>query len=109
MNIPGLSSLGGLGKLLDPGALVKDVVNGFLPKDMKVVGDVAGAVVDLKTGNFLGAAQLGMEAVKDLPQAAKGLQGDAAKGSSNPQGQLSNGAQSALEPPPLPASQRDKP
>ena len=65
---------------------MKDVVNGFLPKDMKVVGDVAGAVVDLKTGNFLGAAQLGMEAVKDLPQAAKGLQGGAANGSSNPQG-----------------------
>lgn len=104
----GLGNIGGIGKLLDPGALVKDVVNGFLPKDMKVVGDVAGAVVDFKTGNFIGAAQLGMEAVKDLPQAAKAMQGDAANGS-NPQGQLSKAAQSALEPPPPPASQGEKP
>ena len=33
MNIPGLSNLGSLGKLLDPGAIVKDVVNGMLPKE----------------------------------------------------------------------------
>jgi hypothetical protein len=40
MNI--LGNLGGLGKLLDPGAIVKDVVNGMLPKEMGAVG-AAGA------------------------------------------------------------------
>ena len=78
--IPGLGSLGPIGKLLDPGALVKDVVNGVLPKNMAVVGDLAGAVVDFKMGNPIGAVQHAMEAVHDLPQAAKGLQQGAAAG-----------------------------
>jgi hypothetical protein len=101
MNIPGLSNLGGIGKLLDPGALVKDVVNGFLPKDMKVVGDAAGAFVDFKCGNFIGAVQHGMEAVKDLPQAAKAVQGGAAKDAG---GQLDKKPELEPSPPPPSAS-----
>jgi hypothetical protein len=72
-----LGSLGQIGqitKMFDPGNLVKQVVNGVLPKNMAVVGDAAGAIVDLKTGNLLGAAQLGMDAMKDLPQATKAQQ-----------------------------------
>src|SRR5262245_27440254 len=66
MNIPGLSSIT---KLADIGGAVKDVVNGLLPKQLGVVGDVAGAVVDFKSGNVVGAVQHGLEAVRDLPQA----------------------------------------
>jgi len=108
MNIPGLSSLGGIGKLLDPGALVKDVVNGFLPKDMKVVGDLAGAVVDFKMGNPIGAAQHAMEAVKDLPQAAKSLQGGAANGAAKDAAGAAD-KKPELEPTPPPASGESKP
>src|SRR4051812_46586291 len=78
--LSGLGNLGGIGKLLDPGALMKDVVNGVLPKNMGVVGDLAGALVDFKMGNPIGAVQHAMEAVHDLPQAAKGLQDAAATG-----------------------------
>ena len=70
-----LGNLGGLGqitKMLDAGNWIKQGVNSVLPKNMHIVGDAAGALFDLKTGNFLGAAQLGMEALKDLPQATKG-------------------------------------
>src|SRR6478609_12117650 len=69
-----LGNLGGLGqitKMLDAGNWIKQGVNSVLPKNMHVVGDAAGALFDLKTGNLLGAAQLGMEAMKDLPQATK--------------------------------------
>ena len=72
-----LGNLGGLGqitKMLDAGNWIKQGVNSVLPKNMHVVGDAAGALFDLKTGNLLGAAQLGMEAMKDLPQATKSLQ-----------------------------------
>src|SRR3954447_4219668 len=79
--LSGLGNLGGIGKLLDPGALVKDVVNGVLPKNMGVVGDLAGAFVDFKMGNPIGAVQHAMEAVHDLPQATKGLHDAAARGS----------------------------
>src|SRR3954467_2819615 len=78
--LSGLGNLGGIGKLLDPGALVKDVVNGVLPKNMGVVGDLAGAFVDFNMGNPIGAVQHAMEAVHDLPQAAKGLQDATANG-----------------------------
>jgi hypothetical protein len=71
MNIPGLSSIT---KLADVGSAMKDIVNGLLPKQLGVVGDVAGAVVDFKSGNVVGAVQHGIEALRDLPQAAKGLQ-----------------------------------
>ena len=60
--------------MLDAGNWMKQGVNSVLPKNMHVVGDAAGALFDLKTGNLLGAAQLGMEAMKDLPQATKSLQ-----------------------------------
>src|SRR3954466_11226072 len=69
-----LGSLGSITKMLDPGSLVKQAVNSVLPKNMAVVGDVAGAMFDINTGNPLGAAQLGMDAMKDLPQATKSLQ-----------------------------------
>ena len=71
LDFGGLTSLT---KMFDPGNLVKQAVNSVLPKDMAVVGDVAGAIFDLNTGNPLGAAQLGMDAMKDLPQATKSLQ-----------------------------------
>ena len=72
-----IGNLGGLGqitKVFDPGHIVKEVVDGVLPKNMHVVGDIAGAIVDIKTGNLLGAAQLGMDAIHDLPAATKSLQ-----------------------------------
>ncbi len=69
-----LGGLGSITKMFDPGNLVKQAVNSVLPKNMAVVGDVAGAIFDLNTGNPLGAAQLGMDAMKDLPQATKSMQ-----------------------------------
>ena len=72
-----LGNLGGLGqitKMLDPGNWIKQGLNSVLPQNMHVLGDTAGALFDLQTGNLLGAAQLGMQAVKDLPQATKGAQ-----------------------------------
>src|SRR5580765_97473 len=102
MNIlGGLGNLGGIGKLLDPGALGKDVVNGVLPKNMGVVGDLAGAFVDFKMGNPIGAVQHAMEAVHDLPQAAKGLQGGAAAN-----GTTANHWPPGLEPSPPPLVSR---
>jgi hypothetical protein len=72
-----VGNLGGLGqitKMLDAGNWVKQAVNSVLPKNMAVVGDAAGAIFDLKTGNVFGAAQLAMAGLKDLPQAAKSQQ-----------------------------------
>jgi hypothetical protein len=60
--------------MLDAGNWVKQAVNSVLPKNMAVVGDAAGAIFDLKTGNVFGAAQLAMAGLKDLPQAAKSQQ-----------------------------------
>ena len=57
----------------------KDVVNGILPKEMGAVGGVAGAIVDFQMGNPIGGIQHAMEALKDLPQAAKGLQGQSGR------------------------------
>jgi len=105
MNLGNLGNLGGLGsltKMIDVGGMVKDVVNGFLPKDMKVVGDGAGAFVDFKTGNFVGAVQHGLEAVQDLPQAAKSLQSDKSIGVV---GQMNK--KPDLEPTPPPAASRE--
>ncbi len=103
-----LGNLGGLGqitKMLDAGNWIKQGVNSVLPKNMHVVGDAAGALFDLKTGNLLGAAQLGMEAMKDLPQATKSQQ-------QQPQQQTAAGtlrgapvpANPTLEPPPPPTT-----
>jgi hypothetical protein len=78
MSIPGIGNLGGLGKLLDPGAIVKDVVNGILPKEMGVGGRIAGAVVDFKLGNPIGGIQHAMEALKDLPQGSTARRPDGA-------------------------------
>jgi hypothetical protein len=102
--IPGLGSLGPIGKLLDPGAMVKDVCNGILPKNMAVVGDLAGAFVDFKMGNPIGGVQHAMEALHDLPQAAKGLQQG---------GAIANSARATIagnpstEPSPPPLTSRD--
>jgi len=56
----------------DPGALVKDAVNSLLPKNMAVVGSIAGAVVDFQTGRPFQGAQHAFQALKDLPQALNG-------------------------------------
>jgi hypothetical protein len=53
----------------DPGSLVKDAVNSLLPKEMAVVGSIAGAVVDFQTGRPFQGAQHAFQALKDLPQA----------------------------------------
>jgi hypothetical protein len=53
----------------DPGALVKDAVNSLLPKELSVVGSIAGAVVDFQTGRPFQGAQHAFQALKDLPQA----------------------------------------
>jgi hypothetical protein len=99
-----LGSIGSLTKMFDPGSLVKQVVNSVLPKDMAVVGDVAGAAFDLNTGNVLGAAQLGMDAMKDLPQATKSLQQQQPqqRPGQNPADALPRGTFPMLEPPPPP-------
>jgi hypothetical protein len=92
MNI--LGNLGGLGKLLDPGGLVKDVVNGVLPQNMGAAGDAAGAFVDFKTGNPIGALQHAMEALRDLPQLVTGQLGGSTRGAG-----ARGSAQSEPEPP----------
>jgi hypothetical protein len=103
-----LGNLGGLGqitKMLDAGNWIKQGVNSVLPKNMHVVGDAAGALFDLKTGNLLGAAQLGMEAMKDLPQATKSQQQPAQQQTAG--GTLRGApvpANPTLEPPPPPTT-----
>ena len=57
-----------------PGSSLSRASTACCRRTWHVVGDVAGALFDLKTGNLLGAAQLGMEAMKDLPQATKSQQ-----------------------------------
>jgi hypothetical protein len=84
-----LGPLSSLTKALDPGHYIKEAVNSVLPKNMAVVGDVAGALFDVNTGNLVGAAQLGMDAMKDLPQATK-QQGQ--------QGATNNGASASANP-----------
>lgn len=69
-----LGGLTSITKIFDAGNLVKQAVNSVLPKNMAVVGDAAGAIFDLKTGNLFGAAQLAMDGLKDLPQATKSQQ-----------------------------------
>jgi len=66
--------LGSVAKALDVGGAVKSVVDGILPKQLASVGDLAGAIVDFKTGNVGAALQHAMETVKDLPQVARGSQ-----------------------------------
>jgi hypothetical protein len=75
-----------VGSALDAGSIVKDAVNTILPKELEIVGDIAGAAVDLAERNPVGAAKHALEALRDLPQAAKAVQdalgsaaGDAAK------------------------------
>lgn len=65
--------LGGLGKLLDPGAMAHQLVDSFLPKDMQWVGGLVGAAVDYQSGNVQGAISQGLSALSDLkdrPQSA---------------------------------------
>jgi hypothetical protein len=105
--LDGLGNLGGLGqitKMLDAGNWVKQAVNSVLPKNMAVVGDAAGALFDLKTGNVFGAAQLAMDGLKDLPQATKSQQQqtkEAAAGAAPGQAMPTN---PALEPSPPPSA-----
>jgi len=102
-----IGNLGGLGqitKMLDAGNWVKQAVNSVLPKNMAVVGDAAGALFDLKTGNVFGAAQLAMDGLKDLPQATKSQQQqtkEASAGAAQGQPMPTN---PALEPSPPPSA-----
>jgi len=114
--LDGLGNLGGLGsitKMLDVGNIVKGVVDKVLPENLHFVGDIAGAFVDFKSGNLIGAAQLGMQAIKDLPQ-AQAAQGTKGQQNAHPQGAAANqaGAPPAavkpeLEPSPPPLASRD--
>jgi hypothetical protein len=64
-----LGSLGGgLGKMFDPGSLVSSAVKSFLPPDLQFLGGIAGAAVDIQSGNPMGAMQNGMDALQDLQQ-----------------------------------------
>lgn len=85
-----LGGITSITKIFDAGNLVKQAVNSVLPKNMAVVGDAAGAIFDLKTGNVFGAAQLAMDGLKDLPQATKSQQ----------QAQQANGGTARGEPVP---------
>ncbi len=68
-----------IGAVTDPGSLVKDAINTVLPKNLAIVGDLAGAYVDFQTGNGLGAAQHALQGLKDLPQAMNALQSTTAR------------------------------
>src|SRR5262249_49411652 len=99
------SGLGSITKALDVGNVVKGVVDKVLPNQLHFVGDVAGAVVDYETGNYIGAAKLGMQALQDLPQAAKGAQqkpGQTASGGTA--GGKPAAPNPALDPPPPPVA-----
>jgi hypothetical protein len=75
---------------LDPGSIVKDAVNTVLPKELGIVGDIAGAVVDLAERNPVGAARHALEALRDLPQAARAVQ-DALGSTAGESGKSVNG------------------
>jgi hypothetical protein len=63
-------NLGGIASaFLDPGKVVKEVVDAVLPEKYDVIADLAGAIVDFKTGRPLQGAQHLAQALKDLPQA----------------------------------------
>jgi hypothetical protein len=68
-----MSLLGKLGSVLDPGEIVKNVVNTALPKELGIIGDLAGAAIDIVEENPAGAAKHALEALRDLPQAAKAV------------------------------------
>jgi hypothetical protein len=67
--VMGLSLGSIVSAVADPGALVKDAVNSLLPKNMSVVGSIAGAVVDFQTGRPFQGVQHAFDALRDLPQA----------------------------------------
>ena len=58
----------------DPGAVVKDVCDEILPKNLAVVGDAAAAYVDVYTGHEAQAIGHGVDALEDLPQLFGGPQ-----------------------------------
>jgi hypothetical protein len=93
--------LGSVAKVLDVGGIVKNVVDGVLPHNLASVGDLAGAVVDFKTGNVAAAVQHAVETVRDLPQVARGAQPSAGISAAN-----LNRLPPQLEPPPPPLASR---
>src|SRR5262245_13628001 len=102
MGILGSIGLGSVEKMLDVGGLVKNVVDGVLPKNLASVGDLAGAVVDFKTGNVAAAVQHALESVRDLPQVARGTQ----PGAGNTPTNLNRLPPFLHEPPPPPLASR---
>jgi hypothetical protein len=66
-----LDGIGGLGGLLDPGALVHQVVDSVLPQNMQWLGGAVGAFVDFECGNQPGALTQGMSALHDLADVAQ--------------------------------------
>ena len=99
-----LGGLTSITKIFDAGNLVKQAVNSVLPKNMAVVGDAAGAIFDLKTGNLFGAAQLAMDGIKDLPQATKSQQQQAQQGAGGTARGEPVPTKPGLEPSPPPAA-----
>jgi hypothetical protein len=61
--------LDGLGGLLDPGNIAKQLVDAALPEQLDVIADLAGAATSYYTGNPLGAVKHLSQAITDLPQA----------------------------------------
>jgi hypothetical protein len=61
--------LDGLGGLLDPGNIAKQIVDAALPEQLDFIADLAGAATSYYTGNPLGAAKHLGQAIADLPQA----------------------------------------
>jgi hypothetical protein len=100
------TGLGSITKALDVGGVARSVIDGVLPKDMAFVGDLAGALVDFKTGNFAGGVRLAMEALHDLPQNARTPQQPGP--TANPAGNAGPpAARPQLEPSPPPLTSRD--
>ena len=98
-----------IGKLLDPGAIVKDVVNRFLPKDMTVVGDVAGAVVDYDDRQLHRRRRNSRSRRFRICRRRLALQGGAANRPGNRPGPAEQGGPARPRAAAAPGSQADKP
>jgi hypothetical protein len=52
---------------------VESVCDAVLPKNLEFIGDVAGLIVDLETGNYVKCLEDSVDLLKDLPQQAAEL------------------------------------
>ena len=68
-----MSLFGKIGSVLDPGGSSRTWSTQSSPRNWEIVGDLAGAATDIAEGNPAGAAKHALEALRDLPQAAKAV------------------------------------